>query len=151
MHFRSYRAGDIEAMVGLDILCFAESFRFDHVMMREFAEAANSVVFIAESKEARLCGFIILHMEGLAAARFGYVVTIDVAQRSRFAGVGAALLHRAENAAFAAGASRVDLHVAVNNASAIRFYEGQHYERIGFAEQFYVQAGLDGFVYSKFI
>lgn len=152
MRFRGYRRGDVEAMVSLDLLCFAEPFRFDSIMMLDFAEADDSIVVLVENnRRTELIGFIILHMEGSATTSSGYVVTIDVAKASRRLGVGAALLCRAEKAAHAAGASRVDLHVAVDNASAIRFYEGQHYERIGLAPHFYRQAGLDALVFSKSI
>jgi ribosomal protein S18 acetylase RimI-like enzyme len=139
-------------MVRLDVLCFAEPFRFDVAMMRDFAEADDSIVVLVEDNTgADLIGFVILHLEKAATVLLGYIVTIDVAESCRRLGIGAALLRRAEKAAQAAGASHVDLHVAVDNAGAIRFYEGQHYKRVGLEKCFYRQAGLDALVYTKLL
>ncbi len=150
MRIRGYREGDVDAMTRLDDLCFDEFFRFDRPTMKEFAEARGAIVLLAEDDAAEdLAGFVILHLEGQKASRRGYLVTIDVAPAAHGRGIGTELLRHAEDAAHAAGALRVDLHVAVGNAAAIRFYEGMKYQRAGRARKFYSRAGLDALVYTK--
>jgi [ribosomal protein S18]-alanine N-acetyltransferase len=150
VRLRGYRSGDVEAMVRLDSACFSEAFRFDAGSMREFAETPGAVVRIAEdAATSEMVGFLILHVEGGPGARYGYVVTIDVAPALRRAGIGGRMLVAAESLVEASGVGRVGLHVAVNNAAAIRFYERQGYEQGGIARRFYREAGLDALIYVK--
>jgi [ribosomal protein S18]-alanine N-acetyltransferase len=141
-------------MVRLDEVCFSSAFRFDRRTMRQFAQMPGAVVLIAEDclhdrGASPMAGFIIVHLEGAGRERYGYVVTIDVAPEFRRAGVGKQLLEQAEQQVRAAGVSRVGLHVAVDNAGAIRFYERQGYACVGVARRFYREAGLDGLIYLK--
>lgn len=154
MRFRSYHADDVEQMVRLDELCFSAAFRFDRRTMRQFAQAPGAIVIIAEEvltdrSTSPMAGFTILHLEGAGRERYGYVVTIDVASEFRRAGIGRQLLEQAEQKVRAAGVARVGLHVAVDNAGAIRFYERQGYACAGLARRFYREAGLDALIYLK--
>jgi ribosomal protein S18 acetylase RimI-like enzyme len=135
-------------MVRLDETCFREAFRFDRRSMRRFAEMRGAIVVIAE-EDVAMAGFVIVHLEGGAAERYGYVVTLDVAPELRGIGLGRALLGEAERQVRAAGVGRMGLHVAVDNDAAIRFYEGLGYGCIGVAKRFYREAGLDGLIYLK--
>jgi ribosomal protein S18 acetylase RimI-like enzyme len=157
---RGYRSGDLEAMVWLDEACFSAAFRFDRRTMRQFAEARRAIVVIAEDSLVSLedrradgmagfVGFIVVHLEGSARERYGYIVSIDVAPELRRAGLGGQLLKQAEEQVRASGVRRVGLHVAVDNAGAIRFYEGSGYARVGVAPGFYQEAGLDALIYLK--
>jgi ribosomal-protein-alanine N-acetyltransferase len=138
-------------MVRLDELCFSEAFRFDQRSMRRFAEARGAFVVIAEEALAvgTMAGFVIVQIEGAAAERYGYVVTIDVAVEWRRGGLGRELLARAEQKVREAGVGRMGLHVAVDNDAAIRFYERMGYQSVGVAKRFYREAGLDGLIYIK--
>jgi [ribosomal protein S18]-alanine N-acetyltransferase len=136
-------------MVRLDELCFSPAFRFDRRSMRQFAQASGAIVVIAQDYSQALAGFLIVHLEGTAQERYGYVVTIDVAPELRRAGVGRRLLEQAERQVHAAGVTRMGLHVAVDNAGAIRFYERQGYACLGVARRFYREAGVDGLIYLK--
>lgn len=150
MHFREYRESDVEAMSRLDEECFTTPFQFDREMMREFAEAPEAIVILVEDDDtAKLIGFIIVHIEEAADHSYAYVVTIDVVESLRRTGIGGALLDWAEQAARSAGMLQIALHVAVDNLSAIHFYERQHYQRIGLAKRFYREAGLDALVFAK--
>jgi ribosomal protein S18 acetylase RimI-like enzyme len=145
---RGYRAGDVDPMVRLDEVCFREAFRFDRITMRRFAGARGAVVVIAED-DVQMAGFVIVHLEGAAAERYGYVVTIDVAPELRGVGLGKVLLREAERQVHAADVGRMGLHVAVDNDPAIRFYERLGYACVGVAKRFYREAGLDGLIYLK--
>jgi [ribosomal protein S18]-alanine N-acetyltransferase len=149
---REYRSGDLERMVRLDEVCFSDAFQFDRRTMRQFAEARGAIVVIAEDalvSAGLMAGFIIVHLEGSARERYGYIVSIDVVPELRRAGLGGVLLGEAERQVRAAGVRRVGLHVAVDNAGAIRFYEGLGYARVGVAKGFYPEAGLDALIYLK--
>jgi len=142
-------------MVELDTLCFAPVFRFARRAMRQFAEARDAVVLVAETVDGRravmMAGFLIVHLEGsrhVPGTPYGYVVTIDVDPGARRLGVGKTMLRAAEERVREAGARWMDLHVATNNAGAIRFYEQEGYACVGIVEGFY-QTGLDAYVYRK--
>ena len=146
---RNYRGLDIEAMFRLDVACFAPEFRFDRESMRVFAEERDAIALVAEKMDGELTGFVIIHVERVAAGRRGYVVTLDVAETWRRRGLARLLMREAEMRAVAAGARWMELHVFTGNESAIRFYERLGYERIAMRRRFYGAAGLDAFVYRK--
>ena len=145
-----YRPGDYVAMHSLDLLCFAPAFQFDLETMKEMAETESAIVVVAErGPKHEMIGFIILHLEDLGAKKYAYIVTLDVAPEARRIGIACLLLTHAEEQARIAGARRVALHVAVDNAAAIHFYERQKYVRAGIARNFYREAGLDAFIYTR--
>jgi ribosomal-protein-alanine N-acetyltransferase len=145
-----YRPGDYEAMHRLDLLCFSPAFQFDVETMKQVAETDSAIVVIAErGPRHEMAGFIVLHLEGSGAKKYAYIITLDVAPDARRSGIATLMLNHAEEQARAAGARRVALHVAVENAAAIQFYERQEYLQAGVARNFYREAGLDAFVYAK--
>ncbi len=142
----------------MDVLCFAEPFRFDLRSMRRFAESRNALVLVAEIDDVetarpRIAGFVIVHVErSPKGGRRGYVVTLDVLPERRREGIAAALMAGVERLAAEAGAERMELHVFTGNDAAIRFYERLGYERTGVQAGFYGESGddtLDAFVYGK--
>jgi ribosomal-protein-alanine N-acetyltransferase len=145
---RDYRTDDLEAIFRLDALCFAEEFRFDRELMREFAQAQNAVTIVAEGAEGEVVGFVIAHTELRAETGRAYVVTLDVAERCRGKGLAKRLMQEAEIRVAAEGAEWMELHVFTGNERAIRFYERLGYVRIRVQRHFY-GAGLDAFVYGK--
>src|SRR5438309_3131951 len=139
---RKYRPGDVEAMIRLDEICFADAFRFDRESMRSFAEARNAVSLVGENGNGEIAGFVILHVERRAAGVCGYVVTLDVAPDHRREGLASRLMQEAERRAGEAGARWLELHVFTGNEGAIRFYERTGYVRVGVRRRFYWVAGL---------
>jgi ribosomal-protein-alanine N-acetyltransferase len=145
VRLREYRAADLDAMWALDIACFAEPFRFSRRAMRGFAEARGAVSVLAEAgSDAELAGFCVAHLE----EQTGYVVTLDVAPAWRRRGLARRLMAEVETRMQTAGATEMELHVSVENAGAIGFYEGMGYERVGRAKGFYGRGG-DAWVYRK--
>jgi ribosomal protein S18 acetylase RimI-like enzyme len=78
----------------------------------------------------------------------GYVVTLDVAEGWRRRGLARRLMEEVEARMRAAGARGMELHVSVENAGAIAFYEGMGYGRVGRVKEFYGRGG-DAWVYGK--
>jgi [ribosomal protein S18]-alanine N-acetyltransferase len=145
VRLREYRAGDLEAMYALDVACFAEPFRFSRRAMREFVEAKGAAAVIAETgANADLVGFCVAQREG----EVGYVVTLDVAEAGRRQGLAQRLMEEVEARMQAAGAKGMELHVSVENAGAIGFYEGMGYGRVGRVKGFYGRGG-DAWVYRR--
>jgi ribosomal protein S18 acetylase RimI-like enzyme len=139
-------------MFQLDLVCFDTPYQFDGEMMLEAVSADGAIVVVVEDTHTRrMLGFIIVHLQGQARDRYVYIVTIDVAPEARRAGVGSKLLQEAEAQAAAEGIHRIGLHVAVDNAAAIAFYERQGYERLGMKKGFYREARTDALIYRKAI
>jgi ribosomal protein S18 acetylase RimI-like enzyme len=136
-------------MYQLDLVCFDGPFQFDREMMLEAAEAASAMVVVAEDGSGAMQGFLIAHTEGAGCEAYSYIVTIDVAPSARRSGVGAVMLQEAEAQALRSGLGRVGLHVAVDNAGAIAFYERTGYRRVGVEKGFYHEAKQDALVYVK--
>jgi ribosomal-protein-alanine N-acetyltransferase len=146
---REYREADLEAICRLDEDCFAAAFLFDRKSMREFAEARNAICLVAETRHGGVDGFVIVHLDLIAAGLRGYVVTLDVAEEHRREGVASKLLLEAESRAGAVGARQMELHVFTGNEGAIRFYERMGYGRLAVRRRFYRADGLDAFLYRK--
>jgi ribosomal-protein-alanine N-acetyltransferase len=146
---RDYRVLDLEAMFRLDEDCFAVEFRFDRESMRAFAGEPSAIALVAETMDGELVGFVIVHVERVAARRRGYLVTLDVAEEWRRRGLAGRLMREAETRTVAARARWMELHVFTGNEAAIRFYERLGYERTGMRLRFYGGEGLDAFVYRK--
>jgi ribosomal-protein-alanine N-acetyltransferase len=144
---REYQPEDLDALFALDEACFAPAFRFSRSAMRRFAEARRARTVICEDDGA-IVGFCIVHVERSGAALTGYVVTLDVAETYRKQGLAREMMLDREAAARAEGCESMLLHVSVDNAGAIRFYEALGWTRRHTVEAFY-GAGLDAFVYGK--
>lgn len=145
---RDYRPSDLEAIFRLDEACFPPEFRFDKESMRTFAEARDAITVVAEGGGG-VVGFVIVEIERGIAGLCGYVVTLDVADESRRAGLAGKLMDQVERRAADVDASCIELHVFTGNEGAIRFYEGRGYVRVGVRRRFYGSVGLDAFVYRK--
>lgn len=147
LSMREYRAGDLDAMYALDVLCFEPPFRFSRGAMRRFAEAKKARVVIADEGD-HVVGFVIVHVEGARASRVGYVVTLDVEPAMRRRGIAASLMREAERRAAAEGCVGMVLHVFTGNETAVHFYERAGYVRSQREEGFY-GLGRDAWVYAK--
>jgi ribosomal-protein-alanine N-acetyltransferase len=147
LQLRRYRTTDLDAIVALDAICFAEEFVFGSDSMQRFAEAENAVTVLAEV-DGVLAGFVIAQVERRTGQSRGYIVTLDVAPAYRRAGVAGRLMEAVESAATAAENSWMSLHVFTENAAAIRFYESRGYGRRGLQRGFY-GVGMDAYLYRK--
>ena len=151
---RRYREGDLHTLWLLDEQCFAPKYRFDRAMMQRMLQRRGALILIAEQDHdgtPTVCGFVIVHLEGRAQALCGYVVTLDVDERSRRHGVAAQLMAEVERRTLKQQALWMGLHVAVDNAGAIAFYERTGYVRGERIADFYGEAGMDAWVYRKWL
>ena len=98
---------------------------------------------IASDEAGQLAGFIVVH-----GGPVGHVITIDVAEAARRAGVGSLLLTAAEDRLREAGATAVGLETAVDNRKALAFYKKHGYTVIRTWPRYYSN-GVDALVMKK--
>jgi ribosomal protein S18 acetylase RimI-like enzyme len=149
VHYRLYVPEDFAALYGIEEVCFQPPFRFDRRQMHRLVGSSNSATWIAE-ESGTMGGFAIIDWTREADEVLAYIQTIEVAPHLRGQGIGGALLQRVEDSARAASAQAIWLHVAVQNALAIRVYESHGYERKASEEDYY-GPGLSALVYLKLL
>ena len=148
LRLRPYRSADLRAIFTLDEICFEPLYRFSMAMMRRCAETRGALTVVAERGTA-IAGFCIAHVErSSAGARYGYIITLDVAPSERRRGLARSMMQHIETQAGNAECIAMLLHVAVANENAIRFYERSGYVRSQIVRAFY-GSGLDAFLYHK--
>jgi ribosomal-protein-alanine N-acetyltransferase len=148
MRLRNYNSSDLSEIFALDEVCFAPPFRFSERAMRRFAEARNALTVVAENDGGGIAGFCIAHVEKAGSGRVAYIVTLDVALQQRRQGLARQMMEQIERQARDARCEALALHVSVENADAIAFYEKEGYERLHGVKSFY-GLGRDAFVYRK--
>lgn len=149
MRLREYSGSDLGAIFALDQVCFTAPFRFSERAMQQFAEARNALTVVAEDEASgEIAGFCIAHVERARKGLITYVVTLDVAPAYRRHGLARQMIDSVERQALEAGCDEVDLHVWVENAAAIAFYEREGYERSHMVKSFY-GLGRHAYVYRK--
>ena len=74
------------------------------------------------------------------AARYGELVTIEVLPEFRRESIGAALYQTLETRLRDWGGSSINLHVSVENADAVAFYQRQGFRVIDRASQYYLRS-----------
>lgn len=149
MRLREYTSSDLRTIFALDEVCFEPPFRFSARAMQQFAEARNALTVVAEDEAAEeIAGFAIAHVERAGKGLRAYVVTLDVAPLHRRHGLARQMMQSIEQQATEAGCSFIELHVSVENDSAIAFYEREGYERSHMVKSFY-GLGRHAYVYRK--
>lgn len=143
VELREYCPSDVLALFRLDQVCFEPRFRFSLHAMRDFAEAPNAVSVVAEV-EGAVVGFAIGEVVGDVC----YLVTIDVDPGCRRSGLAGSMMGWIAEKAWAMGARRMELHVFVGNAAAIRFYERLGFVVVGAEPGFYGD-GVDALCYAR--
>ena len=147
MEYRLYRPEDFELLYAVEEACFKPPFRFSRSMMQRAVANSQSATWVAVA-EGKPVGFALVEWAEEAGLMAAYITTIEVAPEARRTGAGSHLLRLVEQSAQAAGARVIWLHVAVENAAAIRLYESQGYRREGREENFYAP-GFAALSYAK--
>jgi ribosomal protein S18 acetylase RimI-like enzyme len=145
VRIRQYQPGDFEALCEIDRACYEPAIAYSRREMRAYLNAPGADCLIAEST-SRICGFFISTRE----SDQGYIVTVDVLEPFRKRGVGTALLGEAEKRMALHGVRTVALDTAVDNLSAIAFWQKHGYRKIGLREGYYPN-GRDAFAMIKML
>lgn len=147
MIYRPYKAEDFEPLYAVEEVCFELPFRFSRSAMRQLVDSRHAATWIVE-EEGRVQGFAIVEWAEEAGLRVAYIPTIEVAPDKRRSGAGGELLRLLERSAVEAGARAIWLHVAEDNAAAIRLYEAHGYHPEGREADFYAP-GRTALIYAK--
>ncbi|MDR3736922.1 MAG: N-acetyltransferase [Acidobacteriaceae bacterium] len=147
MRLRPYIPEDFAVLYAIEEQCFESPFRFGRQSMKKLLEARCSAAWIAELDGA-MAGFAIVEWTEATQEITAYIQTLEVAPAFRSRGLGAALLAQCENSAREAGAFILWLHVADENAGAIRLYESHGFNRLANEADFYAP-GRGAHVYAK--
>ncbi len=105
--------------------------KHDAAMLRSWSEGGKDDCFVhvAEAQDKRIAGFamVSLRPELLSEAPSSHLEAIAVAPGFERLGIGASLLHEAENEAARRGAETMTLHVFAANTRARSLYEREGY------------------------
>lgn len=143
---------DLSALTAVDAQCFPPGIAYPPREIAALLNAANARTLIAERSQA---------ITGFVAARFlrrrlphphlyGELITIDVLPEFRREHIGWRLYNAIENWLRVRNAVRVELHVAVDNAPAMQFYERLGYVAVGRMAGYYMGA-LDAWKMEKML
>ena len=147
---REYGASDFEAIYAIDQVCYSPEIAYARAELRWYLGLPGAECLIAETRSAaknprkQIVGFIITACQKL----HGHIITIDVLEAHRRAGVGASLLRRAEMRLRRRGAREVWLETATDNEAAIAFWGKHGYRTRGRLANYYPD-GLDALAMSK--
>ena len=133
---RPATSDDIKTLYELDRRLFPPHIRYDVETFVAAHLAPSAMVVVAEIKKS-IAGFIIAIADWDAT---GVIITIDVAEESQRKGVGAKLMLAAHERLRELSSVKVILQVAVENKSAIAFYEKLGYKTTGTIKGYYAGA-----------
>lgn len=154
---RGYRAADFDAIYAIDQACYPADIAYSRGELRWYMSLPGAECLVAEIRDnkgksiasekvshKKIAGFIVIARQNAHA----HIVTIDVLELHRRAGLGASLLRRAEARLRKLGAREVWLETATNNEAAIAFWNKHGYRTRGRIRNYY-PGGLDAFSMSK--
>ncbi|MHB8674919.1 MAG: GNAT family N-acetyltransferase [Candidatus Acidiferrales bacterium] len=150
LSIREFDAADFETIYKIDQVCYSPDIAYSRVELQWYLELRGADCLIAEisgsasTRRKQIAGFIITARQRL----HGHIVTIDVLEAYRRAGVGASLLRSAETRLRRRGAREVWLETATDNEAAIAFWEKHGYRTRGRLANYYPK-GLDALAMSK--
>ncbi|MHB8541273.1 MAG: GNAT family N-acetyltransferase [Candidatus Acidiferrales bacterium] len=147
---REYDAADFETIYAIDQVCYSPDIAYSRAELEWYLELRGADCLIAEipgsasKRRKQIAGFIITARQNL----HGHIVTIDVLEAYRRAGVGTSLLRHAEARLRKRGTREVWLETATDNDAAIAFWEKHGYRTRGRLRNYY-PGRLDAFSMSK--
>lgn len=126
-------SGDTKRMWEIDQLCFDPDIAYPIDFIYYHLLVLRDPAFCVWDGET-MVGFVLTAME---ERREGSIVTIDLIDQYRRRGIGSQLIGMAERALAERGARKIVLQVAVENESAIAFYEKHGYARGRLLKNYY--------------
>lgn len=136
---------DLDALVEIDAKCFPVGIAYPRAEIAALLRSGSVLMLVAEMQEA-IVGFAAVGQFQHQFRRrseqqvpwFGELITLDVLPDFRRARVGWQLHQALEDWLRAGNALGMKLHVAVDNASALRFYECLGYHSVALISGYYL-------------
>ena len=149
---REAREADFEALYAIDQVCYSPAIAYTREELRWYLGMRGAECVVAEIRtqsagpaaRLRIAGFVV----SVSRNAHGHIVTIDVLETYRRAGVGTALLERVELTMAKRGVTDVWLETATNNEAAIAFWKKHGYRSHRRLTHYYAD-GVDAFSMSK--
>jgi ribosomal-protein-alanine N-acetyltransferase len=145
---RDYEKRDFDSLFKLDRLCFEPGIAYSRPELASFIEQRRAYTIVAEWNDAAqaarpplealerkpIAGFVTFHFQKQG---YGHVITIDVHPEARRLRLGTELIAACCEKLRKMTAFMVVLEVAVNNHSALAFYDRHGFKRIKVLERYY--------------
>jgi ribosomal-protein-alanine N-acetyltransferase len=156
---RDFQKQDFETLWAIDQKCFPPGISYSRLELATYIRKKEAFSLIAESPVARsrpsfksayakasnILGFIVAE----ASLRgTGHIITIDVLPEARRSGLGSRLLNAAEARLRQESCTSVILEAAVDNGTALAFYQRHGYS-VSRRLIHYYPNGVDAFVLQK--
>ena len=133
MQVRSFQLSDLPELSQIDKNCFPPGIAYTRKELAEYIQNRFSMTWVAEANGA-IVGFVVVNRQPSSVA---HIITIDVIERWRGRGVGAALMEAAEKWVRQAKLDLIRLETAETNVQAQKFYEKRGYKRVEKIERYY--------------
>jgi ribosomal-protein-alanine N-acetyltransferase len=140
---RDYRPEDFDALCAIDQRCFPPGIAYSAPEVAAML-AVQGVIALVVEEQGRAAAFLLASQN----AGTGHLITIDVLPQFRKQGVGLRLMEEAHRRLRLAGARRVVLETAVDNAPAIAFYQKLGYTSVRRLKRYYLDR-LDAWQMSR--
>ncbi|HET7840670.1 MAG TPA: GNAT family N-acetyltransferase, partial [Terriglobia bacterium] len=126
MKLRNFQSADLKALHEIDQACFPPGISYSPAMLKRFIANGKSKTWVAEDSD-EIAGFLIASEE---PQKVGHIITIDVAQPHRRAGVGTMLMNAAEKWAEQKRLRLIYLETDEDNRPAQNFYAARGYHKV---------------------
>lgn len=133
MKIRAYRTSDLDTLYRIDQECFAPGISYSRGELAKFIHRRNTRTWVADFG-GKILGFLVADRERHGV---GHIVTIDVIQSDRRAGIGKALMEAVEAWSRDEGLKLIYLEAAADNRVAHRFYFGRDYVKVKEVQNYY--------------
>ena len=140
---RPYASSDFEALYALDRACYPPGIAYSKNMLRWYLHLRGALCIVAELN-GEIQGFILAETEPPE----GHIITLDVAEQFRRAGVGTVLTAAAEKMMAQRGVSTVELETATDNEAGVAFWKRHGYRTEGIIPRYYLDR-VDAFFMRK--
>jgi ribosomal protein S18 acetylase RimI-like enzyme len=140
---------DLDALVEIDAICFSPDVAYPRQEIAYLLKAPVIQTVVAE-RDGNAIGFAALRSFRRGRKLSGDLVTIDVLPQFRRMGVGLQLYSELESRLVGNDASRIELHVSVENAAALNFYRRLGYRAVGQVPNYYPK-GIDAWQMEKML
>lgn len=129
---------DLDRLLAIDALCFPPGIAYPPQEIADLLRAQSVLTLVAE-KSGTIVGFAALGQWQRHGLRHGELITIDVLPEHRRGRVGWQLHQGLEDWLRAANGRSIQLHVAVDNADAVRFYRQLGYRTLARVPRYYLE------------
>jgi len=134
---RDYTPADFETLYKIDRACFERGIAYSQNELAWYLSQRETVALVAEElgpQGPAAAGYIIAQ----AARESACIITLDVLQEYRRAGMGTALLQETERRLATMNVRYVELQTATNNAAGVAFWKRHGYRTSGIAPAYYL-------------